>query len=78
MGWNIQMNPAAEANHVSDKLMQVLDGFVQDHAMRYCWVDPDPALIEALQAIEPQGVDEAWVIGRLAGRLATGDCRPAR
>jgi len=72
MGWDIQINPTAEALHISFELVEVLDQFVEDFEMRYCGLEPRDEAIAALRRVRPQGVEEQQAIDRILAELERG------
>ena len=73
MGRVVQINPTAEALHVSPQFGEVLYEFAQDFELKYCWLDPDPDVIDALKAIEPSGDDEVRAIRTIVELLEAGE-----
>jgi hypothetical protein len=73
MGWDIQINPTAEANHVSPALVEVLDEFVEDFEIRYCALQPDPAAIAALRGVQARSREEEAAIARMISELERGN-----
>jgi hypothetical protein len=73
MGWDIQINPTAEAFGISHELADILDGFLEDFHIRYAALEPSPALIEALQSHVSRHTNDAHVIERIVTELSRGD-----
>ncbi len=73
MSWDIQINPTAEALHVSYELVEVLDEFVEDFEIRYCALQPSDEAIAALRAVRPQGGEEQQAIDQILANLQRGD-----
>ena len=53
MGWDIQINPTAEAFPITYNLVELLDEYATDFALKYCYIQRDPELIGSLQAYRP-------------------------
>jgi len=73
MACHVQINPTAEALQVSHELMEVLEEHVRDFEIRYCYLEPEPVLIEALRAIRPQDEDEEKALAALRRELENGE-----
>ncbi len=73
MGWDIQINPAAEAFGISHELVEVLDGFLEDFHLRYAALEPSPALIEALKTHVSRHTNDAHVVELMVTELSRGD-----
>lgn len=73
MGYTIQVNPRAEANHMSSELYRVIDQFAEDFGMRHCALGPNAALINALKALRVTDDDEKEAIDRLLTELESGE-----
>ena len=69
MGWDIQINPTAEAFPITHNLVEILDKWAVDFDIRYCALEPDPRLIAQLSAYRPANAIEADVINRLLREL---------
>lgn len=69
MGYTIQVNPQAEANHMSRELYQLIDRFAEDFEMRHCALEPRPDVIHALREFSPLDDDEREAIDRLLKAL---------
>lgn len=73
MSWDIQINPTAEALHVSYQLVEVLEEFVEDFEIRYCFLQPSDEAIAALRAVRPQGAEEHSAVSWILAELERGD-----
>lgn len=73
MGWDIQINPTAEAFGISYKLVEVLDSFLEDFHLRYAGLSPSTELIEALQSHVSQHTSDAHVVELIVTELSRGD-----
>lgn len=73
MAIHLQIDPRAEAVLVGPALAAVLDGHVQDFELRYCALEPDAHVIDALRSIEPATRQEADAIATLLARLEVGE-----
>lgn len=73
MGWDIQINPTAEAFPITHKLVDLLDKWAVDFDMKYCALQRDPRLMAQLSAYRPANAVEAGVIGRLIRELEDED-----
>ena len=69
MGWDIQINPTAEALHIRRDLFQLLEKYMTDFEMRYVWVPPGKRVINALKAYQPDGDDEHRAVTELIERF---------
>ena len=69
MGWDIQINPTAEAFPITHNLVELLDEYATDFEMKYCYIQKDPQLIASLQAYRPADDGEATVVEQLIRRL---------
>lgn len=73
MGWDIQINPTAEAFGISHELAGLLDGFLEDFPLRYAALQPSPAVIEALKTHVSRHTNDARVVERIVTELSRGD-----
>jgi hypothetical protein len=75
MAHHVQINPTAPALHVSRDLLEVLEQNAVDFEIRYCFIPEEnaEATIEALEALTPQGVDEAFAVKQLIADLIAGE-----
>ncbi len=73
MGWDIQINPTAEAFGISRELAGLLDGFLEDFHLRYAALQPSPALIDALKTHLSRHTNDAHVVERMVTELSRGD-----
>ncbi|HYM14826.1 MAG TPA: hypothetical protein VEZ14_04655 [Dehalococcoidia bacterium] len=73
MGWDIQINPTAEAHGVSSALVALLDGHVQDFHMRYCYLDPSDEAIAALRSFSSDEREDALVVKAMIEELEAGN-----
>ena len=62
MGGVVQINPTSEALHVSPGFSEFLYIYAQDFELKYCWLDPEPRVIQALRDLQPEGEEEAQAI----------------
>jgi hypothetical protein len=74
MGWDIQINPTAEAFPITHNLVELLDEWAVDFDIKYCALQRDPRLIAQLSTYRPANAAEAAVIGRLIRELEDEDC----
>ena len=70
MGWDIQINPHAQAHGVSRELVDLLDPFLEDFEMRYAALEPNRRVLAALRAFHPATDDEKAAVAELITRLA--------
>ena len=73
MSWDIQINPAAEALHVSYELVEAIDEFAEDFNIRYCALKPSAEAIAALRRVRAHGDEEQLAIDRLVAELERGE-----
>ena len=73
MGWDIQINPTAEAFGISHELAGLLDGFLEDFHLRYAALSPSPALIEALKTHVSRHTNDAHIVDLIVADLSRGD-----
>lgn len=73
MGWDIQINPTAEAHGVSWKLVDMLDEYVEDFQMRYCFLEPNPEAIAALRSFSSEERDDSLVVKAIIEELESGN-----
>jgi hypothetical protein len=73
MSWDIQINPTAEALHVSHGLVEALNEFVGDFDIRYCFLEPNDEAVAALRRVRARGPEERLAIERLIGELERGE-----
>ncbi len=73
MGWDIQINPTAEAFSITRELAQVLDPFLEDFSIRYAALSPSDELIDALRAHVSKHRTDGNVVAMLLAELDTGD-----
>ena len=73
MGWDIQINPTAEAFPITHDLAELLDEWATDFDMRYCSIQKDSRLVALLRTYRPATDAEAAVIDRLVGGLESDD-----
>lgn len=71
MGWDIQINPTAEAFRITYNLVELLDDWATDFEMKYCYIEKDPRLIALLQIYRPVDDNEATVVERLVRQLTS-------
>jgi hypothetical protein len=69
MGWDIQINPTAEAFPITYSLVELLDDWATDFEMKYCYIEKDPRLIALLQTYRPADDAEATVVEQLIRQL---------
>jgi dihydroorotase len=73
MSWDIQINPTAEALHVSYELVEALDEFVEDFDIRYCALEPSDEAIAVLRRVPAQGPEEQSAIDQIVANLQRGE-----
>lgn len=73
MSWDIQINPTAEAMHVSYELVEAIDEFAEDFEMRYCFVEPSDEALAALRRVRAQGPEEQSAIDQIIANLQRGE-----
>ncbi len=73
MGWDIQINPTAEAFPITHNLVELLDEWAVDFDMRYFSIQKDPRLLAQLSTYRPANAIEADVIDRLVRELENED-----
>ena len=71
MGWVVQINPTAPAFQLSRELVELLDPFVEDFEMRYCYIDPERAVdaLAALRRVSSRVTEEQRVIEQIVALL---------
>lgn len=69
MAWDIQINPQAEAHHISDQLVEALDALVADFDIRYCALEPSKRAIAALRRVHAQSPEEQQAIDQIVAEL---------
>ena len=73
MGWDIQINPTAEALHITPQLADLLDRHVHEFNMLYGWLDPKRKVIRALRSFKPSGDEEGRAVREMIGLLESGE-----
>ncbi len=73
MGGVVQINPTSEALHVSRQFSEMLYIYAQDFELKYCWLEPEPEVIEALNNLVPDGPEEARAIREIIHLLERGE-----
>jgi hypothetical protein len=73
MGWDIQINPTAEAHPVSSKLVDLLDGYVDDFEIRYCALNPSDEALAALRGLRLDSHEDEQVVRALIAELEAGN-----
>jgi hypothetical protein len=71
MGWVVQINPTSPAFHLSRELVEILDPFLDDYQMRYCYIDPERAeeALNALRGVSSRFTEEQRVIDQIVALL---------
>jgi len=73
MGWDIQLDPHAEAHGVSSDLVELLDEFKEEFEIQYALLEPDPRLIGLLTVYRPRDRQEEAVVEELLRKLQSGN-----
>lgn len=73
MSWDVQINPQAEALHISYELVEALDELVEDFNIRYCALEPSPQAIAALRRVHAQSQEEQQAIDQIVAELERGE-----
>jgi hypothetical protein len=73
MGWDVQINPTAEAHGVTWELVDLLDGFVEDFHMRYCFISKRKQALAALRAFQAERREDGAVVKQIIEHLENGD-----
>ena len=73
MGYDIQINPTAEAFRISFDLFVLIDRYATDFEMKYCHIRRNRRLLAALRALTPRDETEGHVILELIYRLEQGE-----
>ena len=73
MGWDIQINPTAEAFSITRQLAEVLDPFLEDFQMRYAALSPSDELIDALRIHVSKHRTDSNVVTMLLAELDRGE-----
>ncbi|MDP9236237.1 MAG: hypothetical protein M3P30_02375 [Chloroflexota bacterium] len=72
MAWDVQINPTAEALHITPQLAQLLESHVNEFNILYGWLDPDPKVIDALREFKPSGDEEVRAVREMIELLESG------
>lgn len=73
MGWDIQINPTAEAFSITRELAHVLDPFLEDFQIPYAALSPSDELIDASRAHVSKHRTDSNVVAMLLAELDTAD-----
>ena len=73
MGYDIQINPTAEASGIGFELFQLIDRWATDFEMKYCYIERGAALLDALRAHAPRDEGERRVVLQLIEKLESDD-----
>jgi hypothetical protein len=73
MSYDIQINPTAPVLSVSPALAELIEEHAVDFEIRYCALEPDPALLAALRALAPARADDVAALAQIIAELERGD-----
>jgi hypothetical protein len=73
MAWDVQINPHAEALHITPQLAELLETHVNEFNMLYGWLNPDVEVINSLREFKPDGEEEIRAVREIIELLESGE-----